>query len=407
MLPTEDWGIYVHIPFCEARCTYCDFNTVTGMGQAEHLRYTKALLGEWQSETVPEGSLASVYFGGGTPSILDPVLIGHVLEALWERLSEPVTAPEVTMEVNPGTVTAQKLASWQDFGVNRLSIGAQAMQNHHLRALNRIHDVSMIRQTVCMAREAGFTNINLDAIYGLPGQTLQEWQETVDGLLHLGPDHLSLYALIVEAGTPLHRAVERGQAELPDPDLVAEMADWAETRLTAMELQPYEISNYARAGYASRHNQLYWRLAPYVALGAGAHAYRPGRRWWNVRGVRRYMDLVEAGVDPLDGYEDLTVDEEMREWLWLGLRLREGVDLRRFFQRFRISASQVFGGVLQELEAKHLLCEDGHALRLTPRGRDLANVVARALVDAPPDMLVQDSRAGDVELKDQSCTGTD
>jgi oxygen-independent coproporphyrinogen-3 oxidase len=386
---SQEWGIYVHIPFCQARCTYCDFNTVTGMGQIDHVRYMDALVSEWQHEDLPTGPLASVYFGGGTPSIVNPVLIGRILTAIGLRVGERGAAVEVTIEVNPGTVTPHKLALWQQFGVNRLSIGAQALQNHHLRVLNRVHDVSAIQETVRMARDAGFANISLDAIYGLPGQTLEEWQETVSGLLDLRPDHLSLYALIVEAGTPLKRAVEHGQAVLPEPDLVAEMADWAEMRLTEKGLLPYEISNYARVGHASRHNQLYWTLAPYLALGAGAHAYRPQRRWWNVRGVRRYMELVESGADPQDGYEDLTVEEEMREWLWLGLRLRAGVDLRHFFRRFQVPAAAVFGGVLRGLEARELLCQDGDMLRLTPRGRDLANVVARALVDAPTEVAVR------------------
>lgn len=379
------WGIYVHIPFCQARCTYCDFNTVTGMGEAEHRRYADALVAEWQMESVPEGSLVSIYFGGGTPSIIDPQLIGRVLEAIWQRVGR-VAPVEVTMEVNPGTVTPEKLALWQQFGVNRLSVGAQALQDHHLVALNRVHDVSAIARTVHMARESGFNNLNLDAIYGLPGQTLSEWHETVEGLIDLEPDHLSLYALIVETGTPLQRAVDQGQAFLPDPDLVADMADWAQARLIAAGLAPYEISNYARGAHQSRHNQLYWQLEPYLALGAGAHAYRPGRRWWNVRGVRRYMEMLEKGVDPLEGWEALSIAEEMRQWLWLGLRQRVGVDLERFVRRFHVPARQVFGTVFRTLEMQGLLASDNSRLWLTQRGCDLANIAARALVDAPAEI---------------------
>lgn len=375
------WGIYVHIPFCQARCTYCDFNTVTGMSDDDHLRYTEAVVKELDQEIFLEGELVSIYFGGGTPSLVDPDLLGRIIRHIRGRASWEGPA-EITVETNPGTVTLDKLRTFRQAGVNRLSIGAQALQNHHLTALNRVHDVKAIEDTVCLARQAGFENISLDAIYGLPGQTQAEWRETVEGLMALKPQHLSLYALIVESGTPLKRAVDRGEARLPDPDGVADMADWAEARLDGDGLVSYEISNYAHPGYESRHNQLYWQLEPYLAVGAGAHAYRPGRRWWNVRGVRRYMAMVEAGQDPEEGGETLSADEEMREFVWLGLRQRAGVDGGRFRERFGCLPGDVFGSTLSNLEGRGLVAQTRDSLVLTPRGRDLANVVARALVDA-------------------------
>ncbi len=388
---TSEWGVYVHIPFCQARCTYCDFNTVTGMTVDDHRRYTAALLKEWDREVAPDGALVSIYFGGGTPSLLDPILIGRVIQRVLARVS--CDAAEITVETNPATVTEQRLAALRKSGVNRLSIGAQALQNHHLSALNRTHDVDAINKTVEMARWAGFDNISLDAIYGLPGQTMAEWQATIEGLLALDPEHLSLYSLIVEEGTPLKRAVERGLARLPEPDRVADMADWAEERLTRAELFPYEISNYARPGRESRHNRLYWQMEPYLALGAGAHAYRPGRRWWNVRGVRRYMETVEGGRDPMDSEEFLTKEEEMREFLWLGFRQRIGVDVGRFQQRFSLDPRQAFHSTLGDLHIKGLMIASADHLVLTRRGRDMANVVARALVDADVDVSIHSPRA--------------
>lgn len=379
----SDWGLYVHIPFCQARCTYCDFNTITGMGESEHIRYADALLSELGQKTLPDGPLVSLYFGGGTPSLVAPSLLARVIGAVLGRVEHTAPLLEITVETNPGTVSPAKLNALRQAGVNRLSIGAQALQNHHLTALNRIHDSSAVEETVQMARGAGFRNISLDAIYGLPGQTMAEWQETVDGLIHMGPEHLSLYALIVESGTPLQRLVERGEALLPDPDLVADMADWANTRLTAEGLLPYEISNYARPGMESRHNRLYWQLEPYLALGAGAHAYQPGRRWWNVRGIRRYMELVESGTDPQDGEEILPWSEEMREFVWLGLRQRQGVHWDRFQERFGVSLAEAFATVIAELDRKGLVSVDHNRMVLSERGRDMANVVARAWVDAP------------------------
>lgn len=379
---TSEWGVYVHIPFCQARCTYCDFNTVTGMDEEDHRRYTDALIAEWNQKSTLPGRLVSLYFGGGTPSLVDPHLIARVVTDVTSRTATP-EAVEITVETNPGTVTLEKLLVLRRAGVNRLSIGAQALQNHHLTALNRIHDAKAIGTTVTMARQAGFNNISLDAIYGIPSQTFAEWQQTVEGLIGLDPQHLSLYALIVEEGTPLKRAVDRGTALLPDPDRVADMADWAEARLEQAGLHAYEISNYAQPGRESRHNRLYWQMEPYLAIGAGSHAYVPGRRSWNMRGVRQYMETVEQGSSPQAGQELLQPEEEMREFVWLGLRQRRGVSWQAFGQRFDRSLESAFGTVLQDLADKGLVARDEAALQLTPRGRDMANVVARALVDAP------------------------
>ncbi len=378
----QRWGLYVHVPFCRTRCTYCDFNIAIGMTEADHVRYTHALIAELFGKSLPSGPLASIFFGGGTPSLVASELLVGVIDAIRERRGLDETV-EITIETNPGTVDEAKLAHWRQAGVNRLSIGAQAMQDDHLRRLNRAHDVQDIVDTVRSARMAGFSNISLDAIYGLPWQTEREWRETVRRLLDFQPEHLSLYQLMIEEGTPMAKRLARGAVRLPDDDRVADMADWAEQALSAAGLMPYEISNYARTGRESVHNQLYWQLEPYLALGAGAHAYLPGRRWWNVRNVRRYMERVEAGSDPVDGEEQLSQAEEMREFLWLGLRQRCGVDVSRFRERFGKSPEAAFAEVLRSLRQSGLLWFDDHSLRLTPRGRDLASVVARALVDAP------------------------
>lgn len=350
-------------------------------------------MAEWAMESLPKGTLVSLFFGGGTPSLIDADLLVRIIDAIKVRVGD-VAGVEVTVETNPGTVTPQKLDRLREGGVNRLSIGAQALQNYHLINLNRIHDVTAIAETVKMARASGFSNISLDAIYGLPEQTLGEWHETIEGLLAMRPEHLSLYALMVEPGTPLKTQVERGEKVLPDSEIVAEMADWAEQQLAGQGLYSYEISNYARPGYESRHNRLYWRLEPYVALGSGAHAYAPLRRWWNVRGVRRYMDLVEQHIDPEDDHEMLTSADEMREFLWLGLRQREGVSRERFTARFEADLRTVFFSTLRDLKQRQLIVDDGERIFLTDRGRDVANVVARALVDAPIEEVREGSERG-------------
>ncbi|MCL4351324.1 MAG: radical SAM family heme chaperone HemW, partial [Firmicutes bacterium] len=274
----DDWGLYVHIPFCRARCTYCDFNTVTHMGEDQHRQYLDAVAREWQSTQMPTGRLISVFFGGGTPSLVHPSLIAEFLDAVRDRVGS-LGDVEITLESNPGTLDPNRLTAFRRAGVNRLSVGAQAMQADHLKALNRIHSVEDIFLAVAFARQAQFSNLNLDAIYGLPSQTVDQWRETLRKLIDLGPEHLSLYRLQVEEGTPLAAGVAQGDLHLPQEDLVADMADLASMMLAAAGYETYEISNWARAGHESRHNQLYWTLNSYIGLGAGAHSFHNNRRW--------------------------------------------------------------------------------------------------------------------------------
>ncbi len=373
----SDWGLYIHIPFCQARCTYCDFNTVTHMGVDEHQRYMDALALEWERADLPEGRLISLFFGGGTPSLVDPRLIGHFIDRVRSRARDFDSRVEVTLETNPGTVNLDHLKTLREVGVNRLSIGAQAMQDSHLKALNRVHGVEDIKRVVADARSAGFDNVSLDAIYGLPGQCVAEWQETLSELLRLRPDHLSLYRLQVETGTPLADGVRLGTLIIPDDDRIADMADYAEDVLDRSGFEHYEISNWGLKGRLSQHNQLYWTLNSYLGLGAGAHSYHQGQRWWNYRGVRRYIESQHAGDSARDDGEVLSSMEQMREYVWLGLRRRRGVDRERFYAKFKEPLDQVFAPQIRELTAMGLVESENTNLRLTVRGQDLANAVFR------------------------------
>jgi oxygen-independent coproporphyrinogen-3 oxidase len=290
---------------------------------------------------------------------------------------------EITLEANPGTVSLDTLQGYRAAGVNRLSLGAQAAQPELLRQLNRTHSPQDIAQAVHWARRAGFENVSLDAIYGLPTQTLDQWQHTVRFLVSLRPTHLSLYHLIVEPGTALARSLHSGQLSLPDDDRVADMADWAASWLSEQGFEQYELSNYARVGFESRHNSLYWQLEPYVAVGAGAHAYRPGRRWWNVSQVREYIRRALAGDSVSAGEETLEAVEEMRQFIWLGLRRRAGISRATFYQRFGADPIAVFQSTWQQLQSQALVAIGTDRVTLTARGWDLANWVFRAFVDAP------------------------
>ncbi len=377
----SDWGLYIHIPFCRSRCTYCDFNTVTGMGEEDHRRYVDALLLQWQRiSAIPRGNLVSIFIGGGTPSLLAPDHIDRILEAVRRKLGISLEGVEITMEANPGTVNESRLHKYRLSGVNRLSLGVQAWQNHHLQRLKRAHSVLEAAQGVEAARLAGFDNINLDLIYGLPQQTLAEWEDSLTGVLGLNPDHLSLYQLQVEEGTPLAVQLQRGRASLPAGDMSADMADRGRERLIEAGFVPYEISNYCRPNKHSRHNRLYWTMNPYLALGAGAHGYWNARRWWIIRGVRRYIEDLQAGGNGIAGEERLERLEEMREYIWLGLREEGGFSRNRFRDKFSINPESAFGAVLGGLHRRGLVERQSEYIRLTGRGRDLANYVFREFV---------------------------
>ncbi len=373
------FAVYVHVPFCVRRCTYCDFPVVVGMGSAERSRYLDAVAAEWASEALPAGPVTSVYFGGGTPSLADPRDIGRVLEAIGGRA--PIQAgAEVTLEVNPGTVAAGSLADFRQAGVNRMSLGVQAAQPHHLRQLHREHTVAEAHLAIRQMRRAGFHNVSVDAIYGLPAQTVREWRDTLACLTSWEPEHLSLYALQVEAGTPLARAVGRGDAVLPAEDMAGDMGDLADVLLPSLGYRRYEVSNFAQPGRESRHNQAYWRHQPYIGVGAGAHSFSgPGpdgaRRWWNVRHVRAYMASALAGKDPTAGEEHLSRTQLAGEFLWLGLREAAGVSESAFREVYGRSLPEAVPGVVEGLVAQHLLWRTGGRLGLTRRGFQISNQV--------------------------------
>ena len=396
-------SLYLHIPFCHAKCHYCDFNSYAGMlGLRE--RYVAALAREialaGDRALLPDGSrrrCRTIFFGGGTPSLLSAAQVEELLAAARAAFAVDVDA-EISLEANPGALEYGQLDAIRAVGVNRLSMGAQSFDAGLLRWMGRIHTPDEIARALGDARAAGFASVNLDFIYALPGQSLATWRETLDRALDLRPEHLSLYSLIVEEGTPLHRWVAQGRVQPADDDLAADMYELAAARLADAGYHQYEVSNWALPGHACRHNLTYWHNLPYIGLGAGAHSWYSGQRYSEARPIHDYLARVAASLAAeqverdeheraLPGgavveSEAIAGEMQMAETAMLGLRLIDGIDQRAFARRYGQEFDAVFGARLTEVEAAGLIERAGDWLRLTERGRLLGNeVFARVLPD--------------------------
>jgi oxygen-independent coproporphyrinogen-3 oxidase len=366
------FGVYVHVPFCTALCPYCDFAVVVGRASV-HERYCDALVEEARGcADLPEAS--SLFIGGGTPTTLDAALLGSTLDRIGGFVSVSPDA-EITVEANPESASVARLGSLATAGINRVSVGAQSFDPDVLRALGRTHSVEQIGEAVRAARAAGIANVSVDLIYGGPGETMQAWTRSLEETLRLGVDHVSCYALTIEAATPFGKAVARGAMSEPDQDDLARKYETAIEILERAGYRHYEISNWARPGYESRHNLLYWTQGDYVGLGIGAHSHRDGVRWWNTRALKGYLD------DPAHaraGEERLSAEQRAEEWLSLQMRLIGALDL----DEARARLGRDVRSAAESCAHLGLLSLDDGVLRLTPRGMLLENEVTLRLLSA-------------------------
>lgn len=395
-------GIYIHTPFCRSRCSYCDF--ATGMFESDAAdRYVRAVVAEisrW-SEVGPAAPIDTIYFGGGTPSLLTGEQLESILNVVRGTIGTPLAcsmpeacvpmfdvAPdsEITLEINPGDggesadARRQTMSEWRRLGINRASFGAQTFDDRELKMLGRTHDASDISKTFQHLREAGFDNINFDLIAALPGQTMDGWQRNLDEALQLRPEHLSLYLLDVHEGTPLHDQINRGMRPKPDEDLAAAMYALMIERVCAAGYEHYEISNFCLPGFESRHNTKYWSGAPYYGFGNSAHSYDGARRRWaNERDMGKYVGLVEKDQSPIVERTELTEADARSEAIFLGLRLMSGIDLDNYRVRFGLDLREQFNGELDRLQEARLIKIEHEWLRLTSRGALLSNEVFAAL----------------------------
>ncbi|HEX8143287.1 MAG TPA: radical SAM family heme chaperone HemW [Pyrinomonadaceae bacterium] len=375
-------GIYIHIPFCRARCSYCDFATGAYEG-ALAARYVDALALEIEAFGL-RGAIEEVdtiYLGGGTPSLLAPSQAARILEAVRARFSLAKDA-EVTMEMNPGTVTLSTLAEFRALGINRASFGAQTFDDRELRRLGRQHTAEDVRRTIRDLRTTGFDNASFDLIAGLPNQTLDAWSRNLDEALALRPEHLSLYLLEVHEATPLAEQIRRGALPRPDDDLAALMYELMVEKATAAGYEHYEISNLCLRGYQSRHNTKYWLGAPVYGFGSSAHSYDgERRRWANERDAARYTELVEDGRTPIVETTDLDEHDAQSEAVFLGLRLlQRGISLNDYRARFGTDLRERHAADLARLREAGLISLEDDLMRLTPHGALLSNEVFAALI---------------------------
>lgn len=374
-------SIYLHVPFCARKCAYCDFASYAGR-EGEWRRYFDALGTEirlW-SEKKDFGLLSkryqiqSLYVGGGTPTLPDGGYIEKIISDC--RQIAPFTPDaEITVEGNPGTLTMDRLEGYRRAGVNRLSLGAQSFDDGLLKSLGRIHTAEQIKEAVAMARAAGFENINLDLMYGLPGQTMAQWVETLERAIALDVAHISAYSLIVESGTPMARRVACGEAALPDDDLTLEMQRTATDVLAKADCGRYEISNYAKPGFECRHNRVYWNRGDYLGLGCAAHSLLEGCRFSNPAGLEAYLS-GERRVD----FQRLTAEDAMEETIMLSTRTVRGLALQRWRDEFGTDFMEGRSKIVKRLVDAGLIEVSGGFLRCTPRGMEVQNAVVVELI---------------------------
>ena len=386
-------GVYLHIPFCKSRCSYCDFATDVFKSNEIVESYVDALVKEIQNFKVDDSALAyaqasafeskiqnpkskievidTIYFGGGTPSLLSPKQLEKILKAVHEKF-EVAENSEITMEMNPATMTLEIVRAYRSLGVNRASFGAQTFDDTELKRLGRRHTANDVRETIELLREADFTNVSFDLIAGLPRQTIQDWERNLREALKLNPEHLSLYLLEIHEGTPLAEQIRSQRQPQPDEDLSAEMYEKMLEKTSAKNYAQYEISNFSLPGFESRHNSKYWTLDAVYGFGVSAHSFDGISRYANERDTSKYVEMIENTNSAQNYREKIDIASE---FVFLGLRLEKGIDLEKYKKRFGINLLEKYAEDLTRLLELELIEFDKNRLKLTSKGKLYSNEV--------------------------------
>lgn len=373
-------GIYVHIPFCQKKCRYCDFISFDNCSEESKEKYVENVVKEIQNTQIAQ-KIDTIYIGGGTPSNLKAEKIQKILQVIFQQFDVSKNA-EITIEINPGTVNLQTLKGYQKAGINRLSIGLQATQNHLLEMLGRIHKYEEFEKVYQEARQIGFTNINVDLMLGLPSQSLEDVEESLKKVIALKPEHISIYSLILEEGTALEKLISSGKLKMPLEDLERKMYWNTKKILEQNGYEHYEISNFAKSGFASKHNLACWEQEEYVGFGVGAHSYVDNKRFSNTDKFEEYVKNIECNNFDQNRIlqEKQNFEAQAKEYMMLGFRKLEGISISKFERKFHIHPLFYFRFEISKLEEKGLIEVDLDKICLTKKGLDFANLVFEEFV---------------------------
>lgn len=374
----EELGIYVHIPFCKRKCSYCDFKSFSNIDEINQKKYVDALIKEIQnSQNTNKYIVTTIYIGGGTPSFINENYIKDILQAIYKKW-EIKNDVEITIEVNPGTITKEKLEAYKNMGINRLSIGLQSTNNYLLNKIGRIHSYEEFIENYILARKIGFENINIDLMLALPEQNMEDLMQSVKKVINLNPEHISIYSLILEENTELWKKVKNKEENLVEDDLEREMYWKSKKAFEDAGYIHYEISNYAKPGFESKHNKNCWSQKQYLGFGIAAHSYFNGKRFYNVEDLNKYITNIEKNEfknNIIIEEENRTKEDVAKEYMMLGLRKIEGVSISEFQRKFELNPLFYFRFEISKLQEMDLIEVDLDNIRLTKKGLDLANIV--------------------------------
>lgn len=369
MWEMKEIGVYIHIPFCKQKCLYCDFVSFANKQelQKDYIQALKKEIQNWKNNAY---KIKTIYIGGGTPSYIDSNYISEIINLVGN-------APSITIELNPGTVTEQKLLDYKNAGINRLSIGLQSTNDNLLKQIGRIHNYKQFLETYNLARNIGFDNINVDLMIGLPNQSIKDVKQSLEDICRLNPEHISVYSLIVEENTPMQKLIDNGELKLPDEELERQMYWYVKDYLELNGYKHYEISNFAKPGFESEHNLDCWNQKEYIGFGAGAYSYLNKKRFGNISNLEKYIQNCNS-----NNFEKNTILEEvqdknqqMNEYMILGLRKIDGISIQKFEEKFNENPILLFRKELQKLHEEKLIIIDGDVIKLSNKGLDLANIV--------------------------------
>ena len=374
-------GAYIHIPFCHQICHYCDFNKVFFKNQPvdEYIETLGMEMEMFVEKYRDQLHIETIFLGGGTPTALSAPQLQRLFELIKQHIPQ-THLQEFTSEANPDELTHEKLVVMKNNGINRLSLGVQSFDEDILNRLGRTHSNEHVYNTIQMAKDIGFTNISIDLMYGLPGQTMEQWKHTLEKALELNLPHYSAYSLIVEPKTVFYNLMTKGKLILPGEDLEADMYEVLMTSMESKGIHQYEISNFAQPGLHSMHNNLYWDNVSYAGFGAGAHGYAKGVRYANIGPIKKYMDAVTAGEFPINSTHEVTATESMEEEMFLGLRKVAGVNKNQFKEKFGVALEDVYGQVLSKYIKNDSIHSTEDAVALTKRGRFIGNEIFQSFL---------------------------